>query len=203
MTGSSDHQRLDETRAFFGPRAAGWNDRFAEDGPAFARAIGELDIRRGATVVDVGCGAGRALPDLEAAVGPDGLVVGVDVTPEMLVEARRHLPSPSPTVLADAAWLPLPRGACDVIFAAGLLSHLADPVLGLVEFARVAADDGRLALFHPVGRAALAGKHGRELRADDPLDPAHLPSLLAASGWHADYIDDGPQRYLATATHRL
>jgi SAM-dependent methyltransferase len=199
MTRSGDAHRRDETRAFFGPRAAGWNDRFAEDGPAFAHAIGELGIRQGATVLDVGCGAGRALPDLDAAVGPDGLVLGVDVTDEMLREARRQ-PGHSPVVLADAGELPLRAGSCDVVFAAGLLSHLAHPQLGLVELARVTTNGGRLALFHPVGRAALAHKHGRARRPDDPLDPAQLPLLLAASGWHPDFIDDGPRRYLAVAT---
>ena len=37
-----------------------------------------------------GCGTGRALPHLRAAVGPTGYVLGFDLTPEMLATARRH-----------------------------------------------------------------------------------------------------------------
>jgi len=46
-------------------------------------------LRSGERVVDVGCGAG--IDSLIAAkkVGPEGRVIGVDMTPSMLVKARR------------------------------------------------------------------------------------------------------------------
>ena len=59
---------------------------------------------------------------------------------------------------------------------------------------------GRLALFHPIGRAALAARHQRALRPDELLDPTVLPDVLAASGWVAERIDDADHRYLALAS---
>jgi len=44
----------------------------------------------GASVLDLGCGAGRDVYTLAQLVGPDGVVVGVDMTPEQLAVARRH-----------------------------------------------------------------------------------------------------------------
>ena len=44
----------------------------------------------GASVLDLGCGAGRDVYTLAQLVGPDGHVVGVDMTPEQLAVARRH-----------------------------------------------------------------------------------------------------------------
>jgi SAM-dependent methyltransferase len=44
----------------------------------------------GASVLDLGCGAGRDVYTLAQLVGPDGWVVGVDMTPEQLAVARRH-----------------------------------------------------------------------------------------------------------------
>ncbi len=41
-------------------------------------------------VLDLGCGAGRDVYTLAQLVGPDGFVVGVDMTPEQLAVARRH-----------------------------------------------------------------------------------------------------------------
>src|SRR5215469_1114562 len=120
------------TRAFFGPRAAGWEDRFPDDGPSYESAVAELALRPGAVVADVGCGTGRALPPLRAAVGPAGTVIGVDLTVEMLTEARRRGREPlAALILADATRLPLPSGVVDAVFAAGLVSHLPDPVAGL------------------------------------------------------------------------
>ncbi len=106
-------QDLSATRAFFGPRAAGWEDRFPADGPAYARAVAELGLAPGGVVLDVGCGTGRALSPLRVAVGPGGLVIGVDVTAEMLAEARRHGREAIATlVLGDGGRLPVRAGRC-------------------------------------------------------------------------------------------
>ena len=44
----------------------------------------------GATVLDLGCGAGRDVYLLSRLVGESGRVIGVDMTPEQLEVARRH-----------------------------------------------------------------------------------------------------------------
>jgi hypothetical protein len=66
----------DETRAFFAPRAASWEERFPGDDPAYAAAVADLGLRAGQTALDAGCGTGRALPHLRRAVGPGGVVLG-------------------------------------------------------------------------------------------------------------------------------
>lgn len=45
---------------------------------------------RGRTVLDLGCGSGRDVYLLSWLVGPEGLVLGVDMTDEQLAVARRH-----------------------------------------------------------------------------------------------------------------
>ena len=102
-------------------------------------------------------------------------------------------------LLGDALHLPLPAASVDAVFAAGYLSHIPDVQAGLVELARVTRTEGRLAVYHPVSRATLAARHGRELSPDDPLDPAVLGPVLAATGWLVESFDDGPDRYLALA----
>jgi SAM-dependent methyltransferase len=95
--------------------------------------------------------------------------------------------------------LPLPDRSVDAILAAGLIGHLPDADTGLRELARVARPGGRLALFHPIGRATLAARHGRPLDPDDIRTPAHIERLLTATGWRAEAVDDGPDRYLVIA----
>jgi SAM-dependent methyltransferase len=190
----------DETRAFFAPRAASWEQRFPDDDRTYAAAVADLGPRAGQTALDVGCGTGRALPHLRGAVGPAGNVLGVDLTPEMLATARRHgRHLHGWLVLADARRLPLPAGVVDAAFAAGLLPHLPDPGDGLTELARVTRPGGRLGLFHPSGRAALAARQGRRLRDDDTLAHANLHRLLERTGWRLDRYDDAPDRFLAVA----
>ncbi|MGH3440375.1 MAG: class I SAM-dependent methyltransferase [Sciscionella sp.] len=197
---ANDAARQAATRAFFGPRAAGWEDRFPDDGPSYEQAVTELAAPAGGTVLDVACGTGRALAPLRESVGPVGMVVGVDLTPEMLAEAalrdRRFVAT---LVLADAMRLPLACDSVDAVLAAGLLPHADDPGSCLREFARVCRHGGRLALFHPVGRARLAGRRGRELADDDIRADPRIRAALAETGWRCESVDDVEHRYLALA----
>ncbi|MFD3570838.1 class I SAM-dependent methyltransferase [Streptomyces sp. NPDC058667] len=190
-------------REFFGARAADWDRRFPDDGPAYAAAVAEIGLRPGDAVLDAGCGTGRALPPLRAAVGPSGTVLGADLTPEMLEEAvragRAGKGGTATLLLADVGRLPVRDGALDAVFGAGLISHLAEPVADLRELARVVRPGGRLALFHPIGRAALAARHGRRITPDDLRAEPRLRAVLAEAGWRlVSYVDEDT-RYLAMA----
>jgi ubiquinone/menaquinone biosynthesis C-methylase UbiE len=55
--------------------------------PIRRRAIERLSLRPGDTVVDGACGTGLSFALLERAVGPDGRVIGIDLSPEMLAVA--------------------------------------------------------------------------------------------------------------------
>ncbi|MFF3636085.1 class I SAM-dependent methyltransferase [Streptomyces sp. NPDC002250] len=195
---SDDHTHVQE---FFAARAAGWDSKFPDDGPAFAAAVAEMGLRPGDRVLDAGCGTGRALPPLRAAVGPAGVVVGVDLTPAMLQAAvRAGRDRAGRLLLADVAALPLRRGALDAVFAAGLIAHLPEPVANLRELARVVGPGGRLALFHPIGRAALAARQGRRITPDDLRAEANLRPLLERAGWRMTSYADEEARFLALAT---
>lgn len=54
-------------------------------------AVAALNLRPGATVVELGCGTGLNLPRLQDAVGSGGRVIGVDVTTEMLRRAQQRI----------------------------------------------------------------------------------------------------------------
>ncbi|MFD9333800.1 class I SAM-dependent methyltransferase [Streptomyces sp. NPDC060028] len=197
---SEDHTHVQD---FFGARAAGWDRKFPGDGPAFATAVAEFGLRPGDRVLDAGCGTGRALTALRAAVGPSGTVLGADLTPQMLAAAQQAGRAAQGTLLiADVARLPLHDAALDAVFAAGLIAHLPDPAANLRELARVVRPGGRLALFHPIGRAALAARHGRELTPDDMRAEHNLGPLLAGSGWQMTSYADEDARFLAVAVRR-
>jgi uridine kinase len=198
LTRMAPHLR--RTRAFFGARAAGWDERFPDDDAAYGRAVAELAPRAGGVVADLGCGTGRALPYLREAVGRGGEVFAVDATVEMLHAARdRAGRARARIVLADAATLPFTGRSIDAFFAAGLLTHVPDASGLLRGLARLARPGCRLALFHPIGRATLARRHGRTLRPDELLDPSVITGVLAAAGWTPESVDDAADRYLARA----
>ncbi|MEV8605122.1 class I SAM-dependent methyltransferase [Streptomyces griseoviridis] len=194
---SDDHTHVQD---FFGARAADWDSRFSDDGPAYADAVAALGLREGGRVLDAGCGTGRALPPLRAAVGSAGVVVGADLTPAMLQAAvRAGRDGDGRLLVADVAALPLRTGSLDAVFAAGLIAHLPHPAENLRELARVVRPGGVLALFHPIGRAALAARQGRQITPDDLRAEPNLRPLLAGSGWRMTSYVDEDTRFLALA----
>jgi SAM-dependent methyltransferase len=117
---------------------------FAGTGNPFS--LGELIT--GERVVDVGCGAG--IDSLIAAkkVGPEGRVIGVDMTPAMLEKARR---AASETGLANVEFregyaeaLPVEDGWADVVISNGVLNLMPDKDAVLEEMSRVLKPGGRL-----------------------------------------------------------
>jgi ubiquinone/menaquinone biosynthesis C-methylase UbiE len=77
-----------------------------------ARAVQALGLRPGDSVIDIACGTGLNFPLIEAVIGPDGRIVGVDLTDAMLAHARDRIEtngwSNVSLVQADAARFDFP-----------------------------------------------------------------------------------------------
>jgi ubiquinone/menaquinone biosynthesis C-methylase UbiE len=83
------------------------------------KAVRALELQRGDTVVDIGCGTGLNFSLLEEAIGPEGTLVGVDLTDAMLAQARKRVEekgwSNIELVQSDAAVFQFPLGADGII----------------------------------------------------------------------------------------
>lgn len=59
--------------------------------PVRRKAVELLNLKAGDRVLDVGCGPGGSFPYLVHAVGQSGQVVGVEISPEISVNARKRI----------------------------------------------------------------------------------------------------------------
>lgn len=59
--------------------------------PVRQKAVESLNLKPGSRVLDVGCGPGGSFPYLIHAVGSSGEVVGVEISPEISVNARKRI----------------------------------------------------------------------------------------------------------------
>jgi arsenite methyltransferase len=115
-----------------------------------------LKIPPGGIVLDVGCGPASITASLARAVGPSGLVLGVDLSKAMLARAARAEKGSQIGFLhADAQQLPLREATVDAVVSMAVLQLVPDPAAALAEMARVLRPGGRLAVLVPTaGRAA-------------------------------------------------
>jgi SAM-dependent methyltransferase len=105
---------------------------------------------RGGRILDLGCGHGGATSLYSEEY--DGVVVGLDRNPDLLVEGMSQMPG-GRFVAGDAVHLPFPDDCFQLAILDNSFEHLGDPEGSLREIRRVLAQGGRLALNFPSWRS--------------------------------------------------
>lgn len=121
-------------------------ESFAGVGNPFS--VGE--IAPGETVLDIGSGCGFDCFIAGEMVGPNGKVIGVDMTDAMLKRSRKTAKSLGLTQVAFkkgfAEELPVPDGSVDVVISNGVINLTPDKYAVFNEVFRVLKPGGRLYL---------------------------------------------------------
>lgn len=122
-----------------------------ESAESFAGVANPWELGRlvaGERVLDLGCGAGTDSLIAALMVGPQGSVVGVDMTPEMLAKARVAAAamglSNAEFVNGEAERLPFPDDSFDVVISNGVVDLIPDKEAVFAELHRVLAPGGRI-----------------------------------------------------------
>jgi SAM-dependent methyltransferase len=111
-----------------------------------------LGLKAGDAVLDVGCGPGSDVFELEAVVGQSGRAVGVDSSTTMIAEARRRAAAQGSRAefhVAPAEALGLADASFDGVRTERVLMHVEDPAKVVREMARVTRSGGRVMAIEP------------------------------------------------------
>jgi SAM-dependent methyltransferase len=119
--------------------------RFA---PVVEEVIARAHLAAGERVLDLGTGTGAVAARATQLVGPQGLVVGVDISADMLSQARRRATAQGLTNVTfregRAEALPAENESFDVVLASLSLMYVIDRAAAARELARVLRPQGRL-----------------------------------------------------------
>ncbi|GGE81011.1 hypothetical protein GCM10011533_36740 [Streptosporangium jomthongense] len=129
-----------------------WLERLPDSVWASAAAVGNPfllgPIRRGETVVDLGCGAGVDLCIAALLVGDEGQAIGIDFTPAMVVKAKDNVRLTGLSNVAiyagDIASVPLEDASIDVVISNASINLLTDKACVFNEIFRILRPGGRL-----------------------------------------------------------
>lgn len=166
--------------ALYRRRAGVYDLELALFEPIRRQAIERLALRRGETVLDVGCGTGLSLALLREGVGATGRIIGIEQSPEMIAQARERVAQQrwrNVTLLCapvECAAIPAPAHAALFHFTHDILRRreaLAQVVAHLAPGARVVA-------------SGLKWTRGWAAPANLLVWPAALHSVTSLEGLH-------------------
>jgi SAM-dependent methyltransferase len=177
--GSSTYARV------FAPLFGNLYSRVAED---IARELTTRRRHRSATIVDLGCGPGDLVVEIASRL-KDAKIVGLDLSPSMLLWAGRHATADGRVrfVVGDAADLPFGDASVDVVVSTLSMHHWEDPSDAFAEIARVLRPDG-IALLYDLSLLAYTPSEMAEIAQSAGLEPGDIVRERARGGLVASFF---------------
>lgn len=118
-------------------------------------------LRAGQTVLDLGCGAGLDVFVARNEIGPEGRVIGVDMTAEMIARARENADRLGldnvEFRLGEIEHLPVRSGSVDVVISNCVLNLVPDKQRAFAEIHRVLKPGGHFCISDIVASRKLPG----------------------------------------------
>jgi len=191
---------MSSRRHFFDNRAAKWDESRTVDQAHLERLLLPFayELGRAREVLDVGTGTG-VLVSILVGLAPEARVVGLDLSSEMLAQARFKHPTVS-LVQGDVHALPFEPCSFDFSLCCACFPHFEDKSKALEGIYRTLRPGGWLLILHTASRATINAVH---TRAGGPVARDLLPStketvaLLAQAGFEEIGVEEEEDRYLA------
>jgi ubiquinone/menaquinone biosynthesis C-methylase UbiE len=155
--------------------------------------VDQAPLQPGESVLDVGCGTGGVTIPAKMRVGRNGIVAGIDPSPEMIAVARRRAGRAGVEIdfrVGVIESLPFPDGTFDLVTASLMMHHLPEhlQVKGLAEIWRVLRSPDPAA-GKPAGRLLVA-----DMMRPSPNFLGHIGSLILHHGHSMQFgIEDLPR----------
>jgi demethylmenaquinone methyltransferase/2-methoxy-6-polyprenyl-1,4-benzoquinol methylase len=191
------------SKGFFNSRAATWDEKVAEKDVSKLKAmLARLDIKTGATVLDVGTGTGVFVPLLLKKIGREGNLVCLDFAEEMLkITQAKGFKGNISYLCADIENSRLADKSFDAIVCYSVFPHFRDKPKALIKINRLLKKDGKIFICHTSSRQAINEIHRSVPEVCNHLFPENEDTrrMLSEAGFEDIRISDGKEDYLVSA----
>lgn len=159
------------------------------------------DFRPEDDLLDIGCGTGSLILVAEQRLGATGALVGLDVEPGMIEQAKAKaakLASNATFAFGGITSVPYPDGSFDVVTSSLMLHHVPDEehAAGFIELHRVLRPGGRIVVadINLAQRSSVSRVHGVRNPTEDTFR-RDVPEHLEAAGFQV--VRTGRHRFKA------
>lgn len=183
----------DKVKKYYQWRASNYDAGSSFEIEHHLEAIHLAEIQEGQRVLDVACGTGRATLDLAKAIGTSGQVDALDLSEDMLGQARAKLERAGLSQRVkfkqgNARDLPYPDGTFDILYNGYMFDLI--PIVGFLpilrEFIRVLKPGGKIVLVNmskPDSRKTFYETIYETGAAIMPCRPVLMSTLLEPAGF--------------------
>ena len=154
---------ISEQKEFFNNKAERWiasPSPRTEDLEKAGLQLRLLNIKSGASVLDVGTGTGILIPPLTKFT--DGAnITAIDFAEKMIAIARGRFQDLNITFIEDDVMThQFAKESFDFVICYSVFPHFEDPRAAFLRMAGMLKQNGQIAIMHSAGRDAIARMHG-------------------------------------------
>lgn len=194
---------MEDLKACFDRHASSWDEmlRYNERASNLLEVVSWFGLAEGDWVLDVGTGTGILLPLIRQAIGPKGMLVGLDVSFKMLGKAKvRPCPGDNNLINVIVESLPFRSDLFDHIICFSAFPHFPNKLRALLEMVRVLNSGGDLYIAHLKSVEELNQFHqsiGGPIANDLLPHPERVRNMMMDVGLFEIKIINQPGKFLA------
>lgn len=196
-------------QGFFDDMAADWDQISRHDPDKLRYIAGLLNLKKGMTVLDVGCGTGIMIPLLVTAVGLTGRIDAIDYSRRMIATAREKFRGDAykhVNFICEAMENLDISNQYDVVLCYSCFPHFDDKTAAAKKLTAATKPGGIVAVAHSCSRKDINRMHNNPALPihHDILPPiTEMNSILLAAGVTPVFGRDDEDYYIAIAKKPL
>ena len=196
----TETERDQMRKQFFDKMAEGWENRNYQPKTlaGVKKILDRLNLPKGITILDVGCGQGILLPFLRKLAGKQATLIALDASANMLKAVKEKHAHTLP-LHSRAENMPLLDEYVDAVICFSAFPHFSDKAAVANEFYRVLKPGGKAYVLHLVDSKTLNCHHDKyHAVAGDHMPCADaMKTLFVQAGFKTTQLEEDKEYYFS------